>query len=188
DASKSPKWLFIDSEDKTYTEFPEICEQLRKYIQPNNIVSGKWTKETDKFLIAAVRKLKQKELYLLPNKRKRVLLVAHSILEKHFHKTKELPRKQLIDKLKKLFGTEHSEEHGIVDYYHFSQQWLDIFQPIVNKKRKQSKKKRFVYSLNELTYNDVPLPNAQLESIYKNCPYTETIDEKVAACIISIGS
>src|SRR6185437_4005204 len=60
DASKSPKWLFIDNEDKMYTDFPEICKQLRKYIQANNIVSEKWTKEKDKFLIAAVRKLKQK--------------------------------------------------------------------------------------------------------------------------------
>jgi len=187
DASKSPKWFFIDGQDNTYTEFPEICEQLRKHIQVGNIINEKWTKETDKFLIGAVIKLKQKELYLLPNKRKRALLVAQNILEKYFDKATELHRKKLIDKLRKLFTTDHSDEHGIVDYYHFAQQWLDIFQPILNKKRKLHVKKRYTYSLNELTYKDVPLSDEQLEKIYKNCPYTETIDGKVVACIIGVA-
>lgn len=187
DASKSPKWFFIDSSDKTYTEFPEICEQLRIHLQVDNLIQEKWTKETDKYLIESVKKLKQKELLLLPNKRKRVLRVAQEILDKHYKKAKEINRKQLIVNIKKLFNTDHAEDHGIVDYYHFAQQWLDVFQPVLNKKRKLHKKKRFVYSLNDLSDKDVALPDSQLESIFKNCPYTETIDEKVAACIIGIA-
>ncbi|HTA63227.1 MAG TPA: SNF2-related protein [Bacteroidia bacterium] len=187
DVSKSPKWFFIDNKDNSYTEFPEICEQLRIHIQPENIKAEHWTKETDKFLVEAVQKLKQKELSLLPNKRKRALTVARILLDKHFKKTKEIPRKQLIDNLKKLFDTSHAGEQGIVDYYHFAQNWLDILQPILNKKRKQNRRKRFVFSLNDLTDKEVPLPDDQLERLIKNCPYTETIDEKVAACIIGIS-
>lgn len=141
DASKSPKWFFIDSDDNTYTEFPEICDQLRKYIQPDNIKAEHWTQETDRHLISAVQKLKQKERHLLPNKRKRALSVAEKLLDKHFKKTKDVTRKQLIDKVQKLFSTDHPEEHGIVDYYLFAQNWLDILQPVLNKKRKASRKK-----------------------------------------------
>jgi hypothetical protein len=105
---------------------------------------------------------------------------------KHFKKTKDVSRKQLIDKVQKLFSVDHPEEHGIVDYYLFAQNWLDILQPVLNKKRRASRKKRYVISLNDLTEREVLLPDNQLEQLYKNCPYTETIDEKVAACIIGI--
>ena len=134
------------------------------------------------------KQLKQKELLLLPNKRKRALNVAQSLIDKHFKKAEgDIPRRRLISNLKRLFDIEYSGEQGIVDYYNFAQNWLDILQPILNSKRKQSRNKRYVYGLGDLTEKEVPLPNEQLENLYKNCPYTETIDAKVAACIIGIS-
>jgi superfamily II DNA or RNA helicase len=198
DASKSPKWFFIDDADKVYTQFPDICEQLRTHLAIENIKQESWTKETDKYLIESVKQLRRKEFYLLPNKRKRALDVAQIILDKHLkildlkkvqnEEKKEINRGRikLINKVKELFDIDAQNEFGVVDYYLFAQEWLDIFQPVINKKRKSNRKKRYVVSLNDLNEKDILLPNEQLEKIYNSCPYTDKMDEKVAACIIGI--
>ncbi|MBI1184227.1 hypothetical protein GC194_08140 [bacterium] len=180
--TKSPRWYFIDHEENLHTEYPEICKQLRNHLK-GKCADRDWNaKALGKF----IKLMRKKEIEMLPNKRKRAIEVARAILESKLKKTKDAETRRFLNENIKLLKP--NNEEVIVDFYEFAKQWIDVLKPFVDNKRALNKRKRNVYNLSSLRrdYMDIDIDNTQLRKIATNCPYTDRIDNKIAACIIGV--
>lgn len=178
--SQSPQWVFISGNDEVSTDFPEICGLLNKYLR--EVDEAAWNQDQlDRF----VKRLRKNEIDLLPHKRKRAITVARALLKQKLSKAETPTERQVIKDAQSLL-TEDTVSGHIVDYYQLSQLWLDILQPELDRRREANSNKRNVISLQNLksAKNPCPISIDQLEYILENCPYTESIDQKIAACII----
>lgn len=185
DGNKSPKWYFIkpNSDKEIYTEFPEICEQLRLHISKKSS-SVKWN---DKYLKRYLTILQDKEIDLLPVKKRRALKVAEVILKtKLKDKTLDYKYKLKVRELLKLF---HPKKRD-VDFEAYAKLWIEILQPYLEEKRNRYKSSRYVYNLNSLTkkaeINRIQIPYKTLQRVLEELPVYENIDHKIAACIVGV--
>jgi superfamily II DNA or RNA helicase len=182
--SQSPRWYFIDHKNGFHTEFPDVCEQLRKYLN-DGVQPIDWNQEQlDKFIL----RMQEQEIKLLPHKKKRVLEVAQTILNQKVKSEKDIATKIKLIEVIKLF--KHSAREMIVDYYKFAEQWIQILQPYLDEKRDNSKRKRTVYNFNSLArdHKKIQFSIEVLDQIIKNCPFTEKIDARIVACIIGVST
>ncbi|MBN3944650.1 SNF2-related protein [Nostoc sp. NMS9] len=186
-----PRWYFIDSKDCIYSELPEICRELRAKLN-TSIKPEMWTDTTTKVLSRCLQLLKNNEIKLLPNKRRRALEVVQFIIERQLQITKNASKKSLYEEVLELFKPTSIDSEYSINYYLFSQQWLDILNPYLFDKRQDRKYKRQIVSLNDLKedkeFHNILLNTENLEQIINNIPYTQPIWQNVAACIISISS
>ncbi|MES2373372.1 MAG: SNF2-related protein [Bacteroidota bacterium] len=178
----SPKWYFIDNENTIYTEFPDVCYQLREHITKKS----KGLPWNDDVLKKYIRYFKEKERELLPPKKKRALEVAEHILDRSL-------RRQGIDVTMKHIVQSHLEllkanSQYAVDYELLADEWINILQPFLNEKRDSLKRKRTVINLSSLK-NDkrVIFSKEVLSEMLENAPITDEIDSKIASCIIGIA-
>lgn len=181
--NQSPRWYLIDHENGFHTEFPDICEQLRKYLN-ERVQRTDWNQEElDKFIL----KMQEQEIKLLPHKKKRVLEVAQTILNQKIKSEKDVTTKLKLNEVTKLF--KQSTREMIVDYYKFAEQWIQILQPYLDEKRGSAKRKRTVYNFSSLVrdHKKILFSTGVLDQIIQNCPYTEKIDARIVACIIGVG-
>jgi superfamily II DNA or RNA helicase len=185
DNIRSPKWYFIDDVGKASTDFSEISELLRFHLQKSTLKQEKWTTETNEYLIAAVKGLRRKEIELLPYKKKRALDIAKKALHYFFDREKDLERKKLIKAVTDIFDIENSSDY-ILDFNHFADLWLEILQPLLDKKRKAQLRKRKVISLRDIRPKDISLSIEKLQWLLDSCQYNNNLDEMIVSCIISI--
>jgi superfamily II DNA or RNA helicase len=187
-ATRSPKWLLIDERNKVFTDFSEITDKLKLYLNKKKIVQRKWREvDTNNEITNIIRKLRMKEKELLPNKKKRALAVAEKILNSHIDKEtgKSIVRKELLYNIAKLFKAE-SDDKSVIDFDRFAEIWLSILQPVLDLKRKNQIRKRKIITLKDITYKDVKLNSKVLASIYESCQAATALDEMISACIIAI--
>lgn len=181
--NQSPRWYFIDQDGKFHTEYPAICLQLRSHLVGNPQTLD-WNQEhLDKF----IERMQNEEVKLLPNKRRRALIVAESILKRKIkYETPELI--PVLQEVLRLFNPGNKD--FIIDYYRFAEQWIKILQPYLNEKRDQAKRKRRVFNLNSLIkdHRIIKLSQPLLLQILENCPYTDRVDNKIVSCIIGVGN
>ncbi|MEI9918939.1 MAG: SNF2-related protein [Bacteroidota bacterium] len=180
---QSPRWYFMDHQGTFHTEYPAICKQLRDHLTGNPQTLAWDQQHLDKF----IERMRQEEVKLLPNKRKRALAVAQSILNKKLkYETPELI--PVIQEVLRLFNA--SSKEFIIDYYRFAEQWIKILQPYLNEKREQAKRKRRVFNLNSLVkdHRTIKLSHPLLLQILENCPYTDRVDNKIVSCIIGVSA
>jgi superfamily II DNA or RNA helicase len=185
----SPRWYFVDADEKISVELGEVSRQLRHHITSTEYWEMKWSDAVQKELDHYIKLLLYNEINILPSKRKRAILVAKAILLKQLKLTeKDQLRKKLISQVLEMFDPKIVNEEYNIDYYHFSQQWLDIFTPILaEKKRNQKKKDKKVLSLLDLR-NDksIELTNEVLQKILDEAPLIINMWSRVAACIIGL--
>ncbi|WP_299434583.1 SNF2-related protein [uncultured Aquimarina sp.] len=185
DGNRSPKWYFIEpnSEKDIYTEFPEICEQLRSHITKKSD-SIKWN---DSYLKKYLSILQNKEIELLPSKKRRALKVAEVILKEKL-KDKSVDYKYKL-KVRELLTLFHPKKRD-VDFEAYAKLWIDILQPYIDEKRNRHKTSRNVYNLKSLTtkaeMKRIHLDYDTLEYILNELPVHENIDHKIAACIVGV--
>jgi len=189
--SNSPRWYYIDENDKIYLELSEICQQLRKSLSEVEIREETWSEHTKLSLNKYVALLQQNEINILPNKRKRALEVAQFILTKQKDleaKSKDKKRLQLITQLLGYFKPSTIDDELSLDYYMFSQQWLDILNPYLYEKKKSNKRRKNVITLNTLKkdFKNIHLSIPVLQNIIDNAPFATQTWSRVAACIIGI--
>lgn len=185
----SPRWYFVNAEKKISVELGEVCQQLRQYIDGTKHWEMKWSESVQNELDHYIKLLLDNEINILPSKRKRAIEVAKFILEKQFKLAeKDLPRRKLIRQVLEMFEPRIVNEEYNIDYYHFSQQWLDIFTPILaEKKRAQKKKDKKVLSLLDLRKDkSVALTNELLQKILNDAPLIVNMWSRVASCIIGL--
>lgn len=187
-STKSPKWLFIDERNKTFTDFSVITDKLKTYLDKEKIEQRSWKQvSATKVIDEVIRKLKRKERDLLPHKKKRALIVANKILNDFLkNETKKTERrKKLVIDLLSLFDP-NSSENSVLDYDKFADLWLAILQPSLDEKRNKQKRKRTIITLQDLTAADVKINNETLQHIYDNCQIATTLDSMIASCIIAV--
>jgi superfamily II DNA or RNA helicase len=188
DMTRSPKWLFIDSDQRSTMDFGKISTKLKEYLGATGIVQRRWEEvNTDKEIRKLVHKLRAHERKLLPCKKGRALEVGLKILHQIVDKQNPLDpqRRQLIERLFKLFKQDPEMDDSI-DYSHFADLWLTLLVPRLDELRRTKMRKRKIYTLKDLTFKEVNLTDEQLEWLFTNCQYTSTLDEIVASCIISL--
>ncbi|MCM4161270.1 hypothetical protein FHG64_06360 [Antarcticibacterium flavum] len=185
DKAKSPKWYFIDAENKqtVFTEFQEICGLLRQHIGTKQ-VKVEWN---DDYLEYYLNILRKKEFDLLAPKKRRALDVARHILShKITPRNIDKYEKGIIKQLLKLFN----EENKFVNLDEFASTWIKILQPYLDDKRNKSRNSRHVYNLNNLKstaeVKRINFDKEQLQEIFENAPQYEEIDHKIASCIVGV--
>ncbi len=185
----SPRWYFVDADKKISVELGEVCRQLRHHINSTDHWEIHWSDAVQKELDLYIKLLLDNEIDILPSKRKRAIMVAKIILLKQFKLAeRDKVRRNLLQKILEMFEPKIVNGEYNIDYYHFSQQWLDIFSPILaEKKRRQKKKDKKVISLLDLR-NDktVELPNELLQKILDESPLIVNMWSRVASCIIGL--
>lgn len=185
--SKSPKWLFIDENNKGYTDFSEITEKLKLYLAKENIIQRKWKEVNTALTIKQIiHKLRKQEKALLPWKKRRALEQGEKILT-HYTSTvfKSDEDKLNAERLLTLFNPE-SEDDNYVDLDQFADLWLDILIPELDKLKAPKTRRRKIYTLKDLTYRNVKLKSEHLVWLLENCQYSNTLDEMISACIIGL--
>ncbi|MXV49903.1 hypothetical protein GS399_02890 [Pedobacter sp. HMF7647] len=185
----SPRWYFVDANQKISVELTEVCQQLRHHIASTQHWEMKWSDSVQQELDRYIKLLLYNEINMLPSKRKRAIEVAKVILEKQLKFSEKDPiRKKLIKRVLDMFEPRIIDEEYNIDYYHFSQQWLDIFTPILaQKKRAQKKKDKKVLSLLDLRKEkSIELTNEMLQKIYIEAPLIVNMWSRVASCIIGL--
>lgn len=186
-SSRSPKWLFVDEKNNSFTDFAEVSNKLRQYLNEDNIVQRKWNEiDTPGQIQLIIRKLRRQQKKLLPWKKKRALEKGENILKVCFEKVfKSTEDKEIAQKLLSLFNTDADTEE-YVDLDHFADLWLTILIPKLDKLRNDKIRKRKLYTLRDLSYRNVKLTTKDMEWMLSNCQYTNTLDEMISACIIGI--
>jgi len=182
DKNKSPKWYFIDNDNKIHIDFPDICMQLRNHIT-KEAISLEWDANVLKKYIELFKK---EERDLLQPKKKRVLEVAGHIL------TMKLKSKELDFNTKSVFKTMLNflkpNPKDTIDYERLAEEWIGILQPYLNEKRENNKRKKNIYNLSSLKseYKKIEFNIEELNFIIEKMPIVESIDNKIASCIIGV--
>jgi len=184
DTTRSPKWYFINSDGKASTDFSEISDLLRQHLTATTTRQEEWTLETNAYLLKAVQKLRKKEIELLPYKKKRVLKIAQNSLKYFFKNEKDIEKKRLIKSVLDIFNIDNSSDY-ILDFSHFADLWLELLQPILDKKRKAQLRKRKVISLRDIKKEELPLSIETLQWLLNSCQYNNNLDEMIVSCIIA---
>lgn len=186
---RSPKWLLIDEKNKLHTDFGEIAEKLRKYLDKKVIKQRRWEDvNTEDETKKIVRKLRSHEKELLPWKKKRALKIGKIILTQSIEKkifTNTALQKAVL--LVSLFDPD-PDTGEFVDFDHFADLWLNILLPRLDALKKNVQRRRKLYTLEDLSIKNVKLEEKQLDWLIENCQYANTLEEMIAACIIGISS
>ncbi|MCF2873818.1 MULTISPECIES: SNF2-related protein [unclassified Tenacibaculum] len=184
--NKSPKWYFICTENKdyqVYTDFSKICNLLRLNIGKKQ-TKVEWN---DHYLNYYLDILRNKEIDLLPPKKKRALNVAKEILSKRI-KQKKIPleEKKVIKQLLELFN----QKNRHVDYDEFASLWIKFLQPYIDDKRTRNSRSRQPFNFNDLVssreISKINFDVKKLIKILEEVPSHENIDNKIAACIVGV--
>ena len=182
--NQSPKWLFLQIGSIPETNFIEVASKLRKYLP---IIEGQRLSWDQKSLDKYLKEFRKYERLLLPEKKRRALEVAEFVLRKYLTKKSNGQRfKSLLRNNQTLFNPTIKED--IPDFQHLSSLWLEILQPVLDNRRnlKKNRRKAFNLSCIKEDWRKVKLNEETLKSILNNYRRTESIDYKIAACIIGI--
>jgi hypothetical protein len=184
----SPKWYFIDCYDVIHTDLTNICYQLTDNLSNIQKKEDTWVSETEARLEKYLEILQINERQSLPNKKNRALEVAEYILKDIIKKETNTSIAKVASSLLTYFKPFKNTEEFSTDFLLFSQQWLNIFQPYLSEKRRNSRNKKKVISLNDLKkdYKGLNISIETLEKILSNIPMKEHTWRSVAACIIGI--
>ncbi|KYG74822.1 type III restriction/modification enzyme restriction subunit [Roseivirga ehrenbergii] len=186
DKQHSPKWYFIEPKqsESIHTDFPVICELLKKYLRNKNQDSIQWN---DHYLNKYIQLLKDNELELLSPKKKRAIQVAEQILTKRYNQ-RNIPNdeRKIIQRLLQLFD----RKKNFIDFDAFSKTWIEFLQPYLDDKRGRNKDRRKVFNLNDLNtpyeIRRIEFDVETLTEIYEETPVYEEIDFKIASCIVGV--
>jgi superfamily II DNA or RNA helicase len=182
---ESPKWIFIEDGLKPISNFINVTKKLDEYLPLIDNDRLKWDQSVlDNFLL----QFRGYELLLLPEKRRRALSVAEFILKSKLEKgVKNNETRVLLQDNLDLLNTSIKDE--ITDFYSLSELWLELLQPLLNVKRNQRINRRKALNLASLKENwkKIELSNKSLQHILTHCHKVESIDYKIAACIIGIS-
>jgi superfamily II DNA or RNA helicase len=189
-----PRWYFIDNNKNVHTDLPTICELLRsniKNIKENDWKKGqeRWDDNTSNSLKEYIKLLQKQEIESLPNRRKRALRVAERLVDNQLKKARKEKDREMTSILLKVLSTfrpiVRNEDEYKIDFYAYSQVWLDELNPILKEKREGFKRR--VYYLNDLKKEkNISFTLEQLTKIYKDLPVTKQVWKNVAACIIGV--
>lgn len=180
--NRSPKWYFIDDQSKIYTEFPDVCFQLRKHITKKS-TGLTWD---DAALKRYITYFKEKERELLPPKKRRALEVAEFLLGRNI-------KRQDISAEGKVIIQSHLDllqpnSQFAVDYELLADEWITVLQPYLNEKRASLTRKRTVINLSSLkNERKITFSETLLTEMLEKAPITNDIDNKIASCIIGIA-
>ncbi len=181
----SPKWIYLERNRKPVTDFIDVTSKLSERLPFIEKQRLEWNQNIlDDFL----KEFRGNEKILLPEKLKRCLNVAQYIL-KQKRKRATIPRelKSLIDRNLSLFEIKITDE--IVDYNSLARLWLEVLQSPLDTLRKKRSNRRKALNLNDLKdrWRSVKISKEQFENILRKCDTTNSIDNRVAACIIGIS-
>ncbi|MHA4894644.1 SNF2-related protein [Pedobacter sp. PWIIR3] len=186
----TPRWYFIDSKEIIYTELGQVCEQLRTHIIGTENWEERWSNSVQTYINKYVKLLLDNEISILPCKRKRTLELAKYILLKKMDESKrDILRTKLLTETLDMLNPKIIEGQYNVDYYHLSQQWLDIFMPyLAELKQKQKRNNKAVITLHNLKkmHHEIELTNAILQRILDETPLITSLWNRVASCMIGV--
>ncbi len=182
---ESPKWILLEPELDPIFDFIEVAQKLNQYLPLVEKDRLKWQQGK---LDAYLEVFRGQEKLLLPVKKRRALEVAQYILSQKFSKEKDLKIRRLLEDNLSLF--KNSIKVDMVDFYSLSEMWLGILQPQINKMKDLPKNRRKALNLNSLKneWKRIHIDEVALQDILDNCTQAETIDSKIAACIIGVSS
>jgi len=180
----SPKWLFLEIDKKPLTDFIGVSGALTEKLPFVEKQRLRWSQsKLDNFL----KQFREYEKMLLPEKQRRSLDVAYFILDMYrMKKTISKDLKSIINRNISLFNPSIKDE--VVDYNSLAKLWLEILQPAIDQLRNKRKNRRKALNLSALKDNwkSISLNEDVLKRILEKCETTETIDHRIATCIVGI--
>lgn len=183
DKKKSPRWYFIDNDKNIHTDYPDVCEQIRKNIN-NDATQLSWN---EVILERYVIEFKRKEIELLNPKKRRALNVAQHILEKKIN-SREL-NGEVKATYKSMLKILQVKTTLVIDYERLAEDWIDLLKPYLKSKREKNRRKKVVLNLYSLKseYKSIILEKEILEKMIDTSIIADAIDKRIAACIIGVG-
>ena len=76
-----------------------------------------------------------------------------------------------------------------IDYERLAEEWIGILQPYLNEKREKNRRRKNIYNLTSLRneHRKIELNPETLNDIMEKMPIVESIDNKIASCIIGVS-
>ncbi|MBB6239943.1 superfamily II DNA or RNA helicase [Pedobacter sp. AK013] len=182
--NKSPRWYFIDGQNDIHTDYPDVCQHLREGLSGES-VSIPWDQDSLRQYIVFFR---TKERELLPPKKKRALEVVEYIL------IMKLKNKKIDADIKvsyqEMLNAIMGKSNEVFDYERLAEEWIQILQPILKRKRELLRRKKTILNLASLKndYKEIQFEPDQLSEMIEGCILGEDIDKRIAACIIGISN
>lgn len=181
----APRWFYIEEGAEPESDLAVICEKLRVHLKETENL--KWSRQAERTLKYFINEVDKRFINMLPNKKRRALLMFKSPLNRYKGKkdiTQE--RKKIINQLLSIFDPEE-DTYLTVDYYAFAQVLLDMIHPILVEKKIKKMGKAIVDVSSLITeLSQSPLTDDQLKQLLTNVPATDKIEKRVASCIIGI--
>ena len=96
----------------------------------------------------------------------------------------------MIDKTLSLFEPSRLNEEYSIDYYQFAQQWIDFFDPYINKikitKRRNAGAVSLIHLKERRNAKNINFNDDVLVKIIENAPYRRPMWENIASCILGV--
>ncbi|MEQ9375458.1 MAG: SNF2-related protein [Imperialibacter sp.] len=184
---ESPKWLFLEKNKAPINNFIGVASKLSTYLP---FVESERLAWNQTILDAFLKDFRERERYLLPEKKKRALDVVKFILTQREHKTRKPLNKKVNQLIRRNLSLLNPSIKGeITDYHALADLWIQFLQKYLDKKRDRRGNRRKAFNLNSLKedWNKINIPVGVLQHILDNCAKTESIDNKIAACIIGVS-
>jgi len=190
---RAPKWVLIKNKNSLSRDLPKICSFLQKKLPGCEDINARLP-AADKYVADMVDRLNEKQVELLPNKRKLTLNIFEKLLDRWLkeEQKKDKPNKERTDIYKDfqhLFNNQFKVSGYSIDCYEFSQLLLDIlhaYYKIAEEARKKGAKQ--YNSLRDLKrwLKDHPMKMEDLTFLWENIPTVEPLDKRIASAIIAI--
>jgi len=186
----APKWvLFEDEQTSPVVRLDTICARLRVLLG-DEVENLSMNSHASQVLERFLRKLGDSESMLLPRKKQRALDQMHDVLAQYCKKAQKLGDQETAARWKALANAAKPQAEGSrPDLETVAENWLDLIRPMWFAKLANRKNRRRPLILKDLHQDLIKAPFDlwDVESRFSAIPIVDSLDERIAACIIGVS-
>jgi len=184
----APKWVFFEGEKASpVVRLDRVCALLRQHLA-EDVVNLRLDTRASQHLRHFLDRLDESEPALLPKKKQRALDQMFEITRLYALKAQKAGDARLAAQWDALAAATKVRDGRRPDLETVAEYWLDLVRPLWFEKLKDRKKRRRPLLLKDLRSDLIKRPFAigELEDKFRDVPYVDALDERIAACILGV--
>lgn len=186
----APKWVFFEGEtSRPVVRLDEICDHLRRHLT-DGVENLPLDQHASDYLQRFLSCLDRAEPALLPKRKQRALEQMFEVLSSYAAKAQKAGDLELAARWNALASATQAGEGRRPDLESVAENWLDLIRPLWFEKLRDRKKRRRPLLLKDLR-NDLikrPFDIIEGEDKFREVPLVDSLDERIAACILGVPS
>ena len=188
---RAPKWVLLDGQSpEPVVHLDRVCAFLRESLG-DDVQDLPMTESASSRLDHFLQLLVQAELHLLPRKKQRALAQMRAVMGAHRDVAQRQGQAQAAMRLDALARLAVPAREGArADLDAVAEAWLDWLKPLWFERLRRRGKRRRPLLLRDLTKDLLKqtIDLDRLEARFQNIPVVDSLDERVAACILGVDT